>query len=48
MKGYAMSKFNEIDVKYLKEYGLRHDILPTEWQKNVTKCLWVNFLSVEL
>ena len=38
-KGYAMSKFNEIDVEYLKERGLRHDLLPSEWQQNVTKCL---------
>ena len=39
MKGYAMSKFNEIDVEHLKQNGLRHDVLPSEWQKNVTKCL---------
>ena len=38
-KAYAMSKFNEIDVEYLKEKGLRHDLLPSEWQQNVTKCL---------
>ena len=40
MKGYAMSKFNVINVEYLKDKsGLRHDLLPSEWQQNVTKCL---------